>query len=629
MMTRERPQLTIRLERKRESLERVYYNRHGEFGSNWDIWEEVGINYRLAHRSGLDALNKLLDDGSPGKLVQHFTGDRLLEAGQVMFEALLGDDWKSLLHRVVEGQTHDSYPTRLALRVRILTDDPVLANLPWSITAWQGRTLLDHDWTFEVVSREVPIEAVEIRQPCRILVIAPNYEKMKCIDTARHLNSLLEALGRVSGDYHSTSEYLTVAQGRQAVRHALECRTPDVLYFFGHSSTRDGELLLQLGAPGAMAEPTTVRELKQWMSRRFPKIAFFNGCRTGQKSWSSASHQLSMDVPLVIAHRTNAWSPQTGEMAVQWFKACLGELEEPVPAIHRLQVRANTRVKGWTALTIHTDYSTLRIRRPPGRRPLINPLSFDRDAQRALTVRQVAHLARDEKQRVEAILAYADVGNLVEEISGQLFEDIGIELHGKVHAEALTVHLPYRKDHLFQALDDALDRGRTDGEFNLKLRDLEACLDGDVVPVLWLDWRHPMNEPSELSETDIRTWFAYGCERLADACPESLRIVSFISIQKPADEHDRFHKTIDSFREKIWSEQFHITLLPALGNVSTALLMDELRKKYDCPTGLVSDVARSIHAVTNGVYGDVMEWIRLGMDSTWHYVLDELQTGKG
>src|SRR5262245_28531268 len=42
-------------------------------------------------------------------------------------------------------------PIRYPVRVRIQTDAPILAGLPWTDITWEGNMLRDHGWTFELI----------------------------------------------------------------------------------------------------------------------------------------------------------------------------------------------------------------------------------------------------------------------------------------------------------------------------------------------------------------------------------------------------------------------------------------------------------------------------------------------
>jgi hypothetical protein len=166
-MVDERLQLTIHLQRSGDELRVAYYDaktRRIDTGTAVVSWSSIGPSF--VHRTpagedrrGLDAVTTLLDTGDPRALVRHFTQSDLVELGHTMFYALLGnsDRWEPIIRKLFDehGDPRPN-PPRRSVRVRIWTSVDALVDLPWRLTAWKGKFLVDSGWTFEVVASAQP-----------------------------------------------------------------------------------------------------------------------------------------------------------------------------------------------------------------------------------------------------------------------------------------------------------------------------------------------------------------------------------------------------------------------------------------------------------------------------------------
>jgi hypothetical protein len=70
-------------------------------------------------------------------------------------------------------------PLRYPVRVRIQTEAPVLAGLPWANMTWEGNALRDYGWTFELIGGSAlpatpQFDDITLRAPCPVLLIAPS-----------------------------------------------------------------------------------------------------------------------------------------------------------------------------------------------------------------------------------------------------------------------------------------------------------------------------------------------------------------------------------------------------------------------------------------------------------------------
>src|SRR4051812_23198057 len=93
MVTDDRYPLRVRLDRKGETLQRRAFPAYGaEMALPAQPWSDIGGSYTAGKRTGLAALDRVLDDGSDRKLEQHLSGAALRAAGEVLFEAVFGPE---------------------------------------------------------------------------------------------------------------------------------------------------------------------------------------------------------------------------------------------------------------------------------------------------------------------------------------------------------------------------------------------------------------------------------------------------------------------------------------------------------------------------------------------------------
>jgi hypothetical protein len=98
---------------------------------------------------------------------------------QRLFEALFGPPDGAKVLTVLErvcGHTLET-PIYEPIRLRIHTQDELLAELPWHATRWQNQQLVSNGWTFELVAdppeEHSPRYQVDLQTPFPILLLVP------------------------------------------------------------------------------------------------------------------------------------------------------------------------------------------------------------------------------------------------------------------------------------------------------------------------------------------------------------------------------------------------------------------------------------------------------------------------
>ncbi|WP_428267560.1 hypothetical protein [Haliangium sp.] len=639
-MVDERLTLTIHLERSGDTLRVSYYDdklRRLDDGPAEQAWSDIGTDFDYTpaggtHLRGLDAITAVLDAGKAPELVHYFTQGDLVDVGHIFFTTLLGSSsrWEPVLRRLFDehGEVRPN-PPRRSVRVRIWTNVDALIDLPWRLTAWKGKFLVESGWTFEVVAVAEAGPDIRFETPCPILVVAPSYAGMEDINTAEHVEALRQAL---PGQYLTPSGFREV-RSRAAMREAFLGMHPKVLYYYGHAEIRGEQVCLLLGDEGEPVEAINALDLKQIMSPHPPQLVYINACKSGASGWHSMGYQLAPEVPVVVANPTTSWSTHAGRVAVQWLIDCLEHGRDPVIAAHTTDEESSTRGFEWGMRTIHANYDTWRAEPLVALGPLTPiGLRLNRDVSRERVQGLVTRLVRDEDRRVAAIVSYAARGNRIDMSYEQLKDQLEDNASHVAQISWRKVSFPRQRDDVHAAMrrDLSISLGASTGEpLDHSLRRCARGLDiPGAMPVLWLSWgpfgRH-LNQ--SLGFEELRMWVELGSE-LAQICPPDIRVVAFLSIETDEAPHPRLEEEVHLLGiEHVLDAAFSCDLIPPLPDVTLLDIAKFLSDKNNsrCPPSLLQEMARRIYRRTSGSYEDTVRIIERAEEDGWYTILKELR----
>lgn len=639
-MVDERLKLTIQLERAGDTLRVSYYDakirRVGE-GAAEVPWSSIGERFERVmgdgnKRRGLDAITEILDAGQAHELVQHFTQGDLVELGHVLFQTLLGNSerWEPVLRQLFDehGDVRPN-PPRRSVRVRIWTSIDTLVDLPWRLTAWKGKFLVDSGWTFEVVAAADHGFDVGFEAPCPILIIAPSFADMENISTEEHIQALRQALPAP----YLTPTNLRVVQSRDEVRDAFRGMHPRVLYYYGHAEIRGGQVCLLLGDSGGPADAINAFDLKQLMSGHFPQLAYINACKSGASGWHSVGYQLAPDVPVVIANPTTTWSRHAGRSAIGWLVSCLERAHDPVIAAHSIDEGASTRGFEWGMRTVHANYDVWRSQPLLTLGP-ITPvgLRLDREVSRERVQSLVTALARDDDRRVASIVSYAARGNRMDLSFEQIKDQLEDHASHVAQVSWRKVSFPRERGQLATALRRELAMSLGAALDEPLPHALRRCARGvdipGAMPVLWLSWG-PFGQHQEQSINfrELRTWVELASE-LARICPPDIRVVAFMAIETENAPHPALEEAVHELAiQHVLDEAFSCDLIPPLPDVTLVDIAKFLSDKNNtrCPPALVQDMARYIYRRSGGKYEPTLALIDRGESDSWYALLKDLR----
>ncbi len=344
MLDTRRP-LTVRLARDGATLRRSHHLGPRALGEGSDPWASLGKDLRVDDIIGLDALTRLLDRKDSRELFARSSQKRSTDAGEILFRTLFGPpkEWEPVL-RSVFGQPAGGRPppTFDAVRLRVVTTDPVLLGMPWRLASWQGKRLVSGvlPWTFEASAAETGLP-VHFPRPARVLVVAPEVTGLEDLGAGQHVGELREAVLAVSAAYRDPA-FFRVVQTEDDLLAALRGMRPHVVYYYGHAEVLGDQAALSLAgpAPARQKRLVTMEELKGRMSPP-PLAVFVNGSMTGASGWHAAGHRLSPEVRVVVAGRAT-WAKHSGPAAIRWLQELLRGDHDPVALLDSVDAAGAT-----------------------------------------------------------------------------------------------------------------------------------------------------------------------------------------------------------------------------------------------------------------------------------------------
>jgi len=572
----ERRELTVELRSRDGHVDRRYSKPR---------YDNLLTSSTTIDRSRLEAL-----------LARSPTEDGLRELGAELYKILLGDDEHCLrvLNRALPETVRS--PLRFSVRVRILTRDPKLRELPWALTSWHGSSLAEAGfWTFELCENLHPQPVARLHTPCTAVMIGAEMSGSKSLDLQIH-HANLEGIFRRAWDDPPRRVCLETAQTLAEVHEHLR-EQPRLLYAHAHARGNSGSLELLLGADeGADVWVPLIELATQWGGRP-PQVLFLN--TFGECPLAPALP----GVPLLYHQRQPEPTPQARRFAQRWWQSILGDGLKPVPALHEIGTSARHRGAMITAYELwesHRADHTPKIDRPG--------IHLDRKDQRRAIWDAVRELATNTQRRVTCVIAYGAGGSLVEHFSLQAMatlKDWALEL---ARIERDTFEFPESRDRWSVAEVEESFRYRMSLQPEHELsKALEPKRRGKrgPRPVLFFDWGcHGEAHRKALNSRHLETWLEFCCDHLAPACRGRSRVLAYVALAVDEDKHPTLRQVIEDLREEPAFRQphFEIVPLPAMGKLTAndlaRLLEDE--NNTSCPTEYLHDLPDRIIEETGG-----------------------------
>jgi hypothetical protein len=266
-----------------------------------------------------------------------------------LFEALTGSKLLEALSHVCS--TPVVTPIAQPIRLRIHTDNALLAEQPWALIQWQERNLLDENWLFELIAdapdRQTRRFQPKLQERFHVLTMLPPGNA----GWSSHQHDLSQQLRDI---WQVTADYIHPAGSAAAIEtiYATAEMAPALIYFCGPARLENDILMLQL-ADGTLYPIEQL--VAHWGEHRWPTIIFLNLTTDTGLYLGTALAGISQKAPLVI---TQVARNDQHEKLQQTFLAWLHEVltgGDPVHSLHQ---------KGYTGATVWTHYDRWQLKGP-------------------------------------------------------------------------------------------------------------------------------------------------------------------------------------------------------------------------------------------------------------------------
>lgn len=162
------------------------------------------------------------------------------------------------LWMAVPNEIRERLPLDGAVRLKISSDVPAVADLPWEWLSDGGRAFALRE-EFMIV-RSVPIKfavhPLSVELPLRVLILAPNPKDERLLDTRRETEALMSAF---SGTDYTTS--VLDMPFVEELRDVLRRQEPHIVHYVGHGGLTAGEGNLILQDPDGRSRWLSATEL--------------------------------------------------------------------------------------------------------------------------------------------------------------------------------------------------------------------------------------------------------------------------------------------------------------------------------------------------------------------------------
>ncbi len=295
------------------------------------------------------------------------------------------------------------------------------------------------------MTQDLPEKRAVLQSPVRVLVIAPDTQAAE--DRDNHLTDMKTLLG------HPEPEFFQVVKSRRELLGLTASFPADVVYFLGAGQVQKGRVTLTLEG----AEQLGLDDLRQALRGHFPQVLFLLGAPAAMDPiWLSAPRSLLPEIPVVVVGRGGPYQRFAPALAIRFLTQFLGDRQDPALALSQLESPLEIPESvARSAFLAYTAYDSFEVRPLlPQRKSPRSHLRLDRTLARAVVIEQVTRLVRSKPRRVEALIAHADVGNLLLHLAEQAVDHI--ERNGLAPVKRVQLDLPSERSDLHRSLEQQL-----------------------------------------------------------------------------------------------------------------------------------------------------------------------------
>lgn len=311
--------LIAHFERRGDQV-RIDYRRPGEdpFSHRDQPWNEL--------QQSMAPLLRILDSGDRNK-IRGLVDTASDHWGGVLFGLLFGTDAAlidSILRAAFWRPTPHAQPTPVfaPLRLRITGNIPELLGLPWRLTCWDHRALIENGWIFLTGQEPDPRHDIVTSAPCPVLLIEPDGGENA--DVAALLRQSLLAL------WPKSEPYVRLARESKQIANALAGQSPHFVFVHAPAMKRGERLELQL-ADG----PLPFQRLAEMLRAHSPEPAMLYldvpGCTV-----TDLAPLFDLSIALIVWPRQSHANADPMALPLAWLDAWLRLGKDPVAALHQV-----------------------------------------------------------------------------------------------------------------------------------------------------------------------------------------------------------------------------------------------------------------------------------------------------
>jgi len=547
------------------------------------------------------------------------------EFGDDLYQALFGPQDKRSAWDIAANawQRPPDHPRHRPLQLRIITDDRLLAGLPWHQTRCDGALLIKDGWSFAVghAIDQRPVDLV-CSLPGRVLTFIPaGVAPEQAALQHSKIDACLQNLWPDKPGHHTLpSEPISQWPPAEA-----PSAPPCLIYVETRGRLRRHRLELQNGDGEWFAPGELLRSAARPMVA-FLNLEFDTGTSEPAKLTLSAE-----DCPLLIVQRhTTSGRGDAGIRAQSWLRSMMTG-EHPVEAAHRHLLDTTTVLAGfhhWRPQ--YHDGAPLLSDRERAR------LRLDRHLQRREIKDEVDQMVDRADRRLIAAFAYGVDGNRPELFAGQMRESL-LAPRLKLQIQSRIVHQPdcdpVDGGTLLTAFCDAL---QADSE-----EPLPRILNAKRPPprpgyktLLLFHWRRG-DGATGWNPAAREAWERFCRETLADACPPELNILALLPLAIDSKELGALRRQVTALRQLDHQRtNYRLLRLPPLSTVDIEevrdFLVDEMDPSY--PRELLEDLPGLILCAANGdkpaeqaPFEPTARVLQQGFDQGWDILREDLR----
>jgi hypothetical protein len=266
-------------------------------------------------------------------------------------------------------------------------------------------------------------------------------------------------------------------------------------------------------------------------------------------------------------------------------------------------------------------------------------LKLNRDEQKALVAKHIRDLARSDRQRVMALVAYAAPGSMIQSLHEQLRDYLDLEVADVAEINWRPLQFPLLRDNLLVDLEAELKlqlhADATERLPHLLRRHASRVMGAGKRGILWLNWGifgRGDGQQSLLTRSQLSAWMRFASETLGSQCPDDLRLVSYAAIELEQEKHHDLAEHLSRQRWEPWGRRpaFWPSVLPPLGEVSPDHLFDFFVHGYSrCDAGIQEEITGRLVEKTGGEFDEITRLMQAAEDGSWYDLLAQLRREQG